>query len=358
MISSPSVIKRLINLSVSISLLLSVLSITPMFLTLKHFPFGIYLYLFSVLLINMLCMWAINILLVYWFEKYNVLNNSNTLRYLVSFVVCVTFSVLFMLGLRYINPIDFTQFHESTHFHEKGTYAPFFGAIFTNTFILFIQEFVLLREKKSKIELENTQLKIEKAEAYNQQLKQHIHPHFLFNSLSILKSLIQEAPDVAEEYVVRLSDFLRVSISSISSTSSNVVKLQDELKICEDYLAMQKIRFGVGLQINFRIPDNVAASGYVPGFSLQLLLENAIKHNALTSETPLQISVYESSGWISVENNIQEKLSVKETTNSGLKNLSKRYQIISGQDIRIDRDDRIFRVTIKILSSEYYSNRG
>jgi len=207
---------------------------------------------------------------------------------------------------------------------------------------------MLLREKKAIIESENAQLKIKNIEATYNQLKQQIHPHFLFNSLNTLKTLIRKHPQDAEVYLKKLSDFLR---ASITLNNENLVKLSDELKFCLDYLELQKGRFGEALKYSIAIPEEVK-SGYVPVFSVQHLMENAIKHNALTIENPLLIEVNYDNMRIVVTNNLQSKGKTEETTARGLANLAERYKILSGDEIILQPDDNHFSVSLKILDHE------
>jgi LytS/YehU family sensor histidine kinase len=207
---------------------------------------------------------------------------------------------------------------------------------------------MLLREKKAMIESENAQLIIKNIEATYNQLKQQIHPHFLFNSLNTLKTLIKKQPNDAEIYLKKLSDFLR---ASITLNNENLAKLSDELKFCLDYLELQKGRFGEALKYSIEIPEEVKW-GFVPVFSVQHLLENAIKHNALTIENPLLIEVKYDNERIIVSNNIQVKDLTEETTGRGLANLAERYRILSGDEIIFQSDDRHFSVSLKILKHE------
>ena len=218
----------------------------------------------------------------------------------------------------------------------------------SNTIILIIQDLMLLREKKAIIESENAQLKIKNIEATYNQLKQQIHPHFLFNSLTTLKTLIRKQPQEAEVYLKQLSDFLR---ASITLNNENLANISDELKFCLDYLELQKGRFGEALKYSVDIPDDVK-SGYVPVFSVQHLLENAIKHNALTIEKPLLIEVKYDNDRIIVTNNLQVKDLSEETTGRGLANLAERYKILSGDEIVFLSDDKHFSVSLKILNHE------
>jgi LytS/YehU family sensor histidine kinase len=229
---------------------------------------------------------------------------------------------------------------------SHSPYATVVMAISLNTVILILLDLLLLREKKAKIEIENARLKQKNSEALYQQLKQQIHPHFLFNSLNTLKALINKSPDVAEDYLITLSDFLR---RSVSAGNENIVKIEDELKMCLDYLKMQKIRYGEALQFYTDVPEEIAQTGFVPVFSLQMLSENAIKHNALTAETPLQIKMIYNEGSITVVNNIQPKLTTETTTGLGLINLAERYKILSGDEIRIHTTAEQFSVRIKVL---------
>jgi len=189
-------------------------------------------------------------------------------------------------------------------------------------------------------------LKIANAEAANQLLRQQIHPHFLFNALNILKSLYKLDTHAAEEYLVCLSNFLR---ASISNNNIKVTRLRDELILCQNYLGMQKIRFGDALICTFSIPDDTLEQGYVPSFSIQPLLENAIKHNELTDESPLYIDIVQDGDRIVVLNKMKHKITTETSTGSGLANLSERYRIHSGDELIIKDDGTTFSVSIKIM---------
>jgi sensor histidine kinase YesM len=225
----------------------------------------------------------------------------------------------------------------------------FFGILFfVNIFVHLMLYFVISLDAKTALELENAQLRMKNMESTYLQLKQQISPHFLFNALNTLKSLIRKQPEDAEIYLKRLSDFLR---TSVTSNDDKLIKLSSELKFCADYLELQKVRFGDALQFSFNIPEEVQ-SDFVPGFSIQQLLENAIKHNMFTIERPLFIELKYVDGYLIVSNNKQKRTIVRETSGTGLMNLAERYKIISGDEIIIREDDEHFSVSIKILSHE------
>jgi two-component system, LytTR family, sensor kinase len=215
-----------------------------------------------------------------------------------------------------------------------------------NTLILAFQHYIVIQEAKVKADLENSQLKTANADAANQLLRQQIQPHFLFNALNILKSLYRVNTKSGEEYLIRLSDFLR---AVVSSNNIKIIPLKDELKLCEDYLEMQKIRFSNGLTYSVAISEDALLRGYVPSFSIQPLLENAIKHNELTEESPLHIEIRQEGDRIRTTNNLQLKTTTEISTGSGLMNLAERYKHFSNDELIIEENNHSFSVSIKIL---------
>jgi two-component system, LytTR family, sensor kinase len=310
--------------------------------------------------VGILFIWALNISLIYLTERINRHKLPVYTRYIISYVICFTLIIFTIVFVKPTMPhnreaVHFLMHNPETMFSISRIFAPLLLGFVLNTIILIIQDLVLLREKKAMIELENAELKFKNVEATNQQLKQQIHPHFLFNSLNTLKTLIKKHPDKAEDYLIKLSDFLR---ASISSDTSNTTKLNDEIKLCIDYLEMQKMRFGEALQYTITIPEEILNTCFVPVFSLMPLLENAIKHNILTNELPLHIKIEYENGRIITTNNRQPKLSSETTTGFGLENLSERYKILSGDKIIINDTDNIFSVSIKIFFNENSNYRG
>ncbi len=305
----------------------------------------------------MFIFWSLNIFLTYTLDKHSI-NISARFKYIISSVLCILTFILIRVLLTFPGSAFYHQL-----LTQKMSYINLFQAqsiesirftmivlfsLSSNTLILIIQDLMLLREKKAMIESENAQLKIKNIEATYNQLKQQIHPHFLFNSLTTLKTLIRKQPNDAEIYLKKLSDFLR---ASITLNNENLAKLSDELKFCLDYLELQKGRFGEALKYSIEIPEE-AKSGLVPVFSVQHLLENAIKHNALTIENPLLVEVRYENDRIIVSNNKQVKDLTEETTGRGLATLAERYKILSGDEIIFLSDDNHFSVSLKILKHE------
>ncbi|WP_134089206.1 sensor histidine kinase [Olivibacter sp. XZL3] len=227
-------------------------------------------------------------------------------------------------------------------------------ACMLNLVVLLWLYFAMAQHAKVQHELESSRLAKARTDAANQLLRQQIHPHFLFNALSTLKALIRKDSATAEVYLLRLSDFLRVSVTAHQQGLST---LKHEVKLCEDYLEMQKIRFKGALSYQIDLSSELLERGVLPLFSLQPLAENAIKHNGFTKEMPLLIHIFQEDDFIVVKNNRIERNYVVESTGSGLSNLAERYRMISEDEIKIEQYPDAFFVKIKILANEYLVDR-
>lgn len=180
-------------------------------------------------------------------------------------------------------------------------------------------------------------------------LKNQLDPHFLFNSLNVLTSLIEEDPQQAQKFTTSLSKVYRYVLEQ---KNKDLVTLGEELDFARTYVRLLKMRFEDS--IVFEIPEKVGLeeSNIVP-LSLQLLLENVVKHNVVTANRPLHIRVYEHGGMLVVENNLQEKQVVKKGSGVGLQNIRQRYKIFTDREVVIEKSVSSFRVALPILSEQY-----
>jgi two-component system, LytTR family, sensor kinase len=220
----------------------------------------------------------------------------------------------------------------------------FTNILAVNAFIFILTDLIITKENKNKFALENAHLKLVNLEAEYKLLKDQINPHFLFNALSTAKALIKKQPELAEEYIVRLSEFLRASINNNKKT----ISLKEELDLCKEYIALNKIRFGEALlfQNNLVIdPDHYS----VPYFSILSLIENAIKHNTFTIENPLQISASNTDDYLEVKNNKQLKFVLENSPKTGLKNLNDRYKLLNAPEIIIQETELEYSVKIALI---------
>ncbi|MFD2098204.1 2TM domain-containing protein [Flagellimonas iocasae] len=179
-------------------------------------------------------------------------------------------------------------------------------------------------------------------------LKNQLDPHFLFNSLNVLTSLIEEDPDQAQRFTTSLSKVYRYVLEQ---KNKDLVTVDEELNFARTYVRLLKMRFEDS--IVFDIPDNssIPDAKIVP-LSLQLLLENAVKHNVVTASKPLHIKVFEQDGMLVVSNNLQEKQVVKKSSGVGLQNIKQRYNILTDREVVIEKSALDFSVAIPILTKQ------
>lgn len=264
-------------------------------------------------------------------------------RYTSSFSIAIVLQLLLWPFFAYLAHIDWNPY-------SLELFMTFLmEAIFVSILVLLLQDFAILRLAKTQTELENSRLQLRTAEAENLLLKQQIHPHFLFNSLNTLKALYKKDIDLGERYLIQLAGFLR---AAVSLNESMVTTLQEELDFCQNYLEMQKMRFGEALEWDINIDNPEILKNNIPTFSLQPLAENAIKHNHFTKQKPLKIKIEQKGDYISVFNtmNLREHLEI--SLKSGLANLAERCLIWSGNEIIINNDGVTFSVSFKINTDE------
>ena len=155
-------------------------------------------------------------------------------------------------------------------------------------------------------------------------LKKQIDSHFLFNSLNVLSGLIEKDPKLAQDFIDEFSSLYRYVLESIDK---RVVTVRDEIEFARSYLYLQKVRYGEGLRFSIDLNSGIL-DAYIPPLSLQVVLENACKHNIVTKEQPLIITISDETGALVVQNNIQQKQTRVRRTKTGQSNLVKRYRLI------------------------------
>lgn len=195
-------------------------------------------------------------------------------------------------------------------------------------------------------------MKKEKMEYQYETLKSQINPHFLFNSFNTLITIIEDSQEKAVDYVETLSDYFR---SMLNYRDKDVIRLDEELEIVSAYFYLQQKRFGEHLKLTINVTSNDKEEFYVPPLSIQLLVENAIKHNAVSHETPLQIdiSINNSNQFLVVSNNLNPKKTHDPSTGIGLNNIFSRYKILTEQDVTVIRTDKQFIVELPLIKSQH-----
>lgn len=203
-----------------------------------------------------------------------------------------------------------------------------------------------IRLKKSIVQEERSKQAIVQAQL--DALRNQAQPHFFFNTLNTLRDIIDQNPkEDAKLFVDKLSDVYRFLLEA---GNSNLLPLRDELKFAKAYIHIQLERFGNNLKLNWNIPEASLDTMIVP-MSLQLLLENAIKHNVISKAKPLLINVAVQGNELIVDNKIELKSTKLPSTKVGLANIEKRYTLISGKSIKIENDDIRFVVSLPLFKN-------
>ena len=195
--------------------------------------------------------------------------------------------------------------------------------------------------------MEAEELKRISAQAELQLVKSQINPHFLFNNLNVLSALVTKNTDEANRFI---EEFSKVFRYILSNHDRELVEIKTELEYIKPYIFLLQKRFNDGLNININIPENMAPVYIIPA-SLQMLIENAIKHNIVSKHKPLHIDVeLRGQDTISVSNNLQLRESVYDSTKIGLENIKKRYWLVSGRQVEIMQDENAFTVSLPLIT--------
>lgn len=294
---------------------------------------------FIMLTVLTMSMWGVNIYVVNIWIKSG--GKNNTEWYALSYIF-----TLLLFALSWVVLHLFPEMED--HRNKPSIIFPIINILTLNTIILIILNAISARTKKEQVDKELAELKIKNLEAEQQALVRQMQPHFLFNALSTLSSIISTDPELAKKYVIRLSDFLRYTISAHEHV---LIPLADELKFTQDYIELQKLRFEDSFYCFLNVPNEQINQYQIPVYALQSLVENAFKHNFFSDERPLKVSIELKEDLLIVSNNKMPKPTSldREREGVGLQNLNKRYQLIVGKDIDIKDTQTEYTVTLKLI---------
>jgi hypothetical protein len=228
---------------------------------------------------------------------------------------------------------------------EVFAQARFPAIISLSISIVFTAVSFLTNWRKEAIRAER--LEKEKIATQYESLKNQVNPHFLFNSLNALSELVYADQELAVKYIRQLSQVYRYVLDS---RDNEVASLRDELEFLDAFIFLQKIRFGDSLQVAINVKRSEVR--YILPLALQILLENAIKHNIVSREDPLQIDIFEEDGYLVINNKLNRKKSAEPGTGIGLENISLRYRYLSQQPVEVQDDGDQFTVKIPILTEQ------
>lgn len=260
-----------------------------------------------------------------------------------------TIQVLLGLGVTAIVFILVSAFsHLATHIpfsvfiKEYAGHAVVFSIFVTSTYIGI---FFFQRMKAALLETER--LKQESLLAQNQVLRQQIDPHFLFNNINALSSLIAEDQKLAIEFVHRLSNVYRYVLQS---KDQELVDLKSELEFIRDYAFAFSLRFGDNFNLTINVPEAFQGTR-IPPLTLQILVENCVKHNIISKDKPLRISIsVENGSYIVVRNNLQKKTAAPSPTHVGLNNIVARYKFATPDRLEFEESKSEFVARLPLLN--------
>ncbi|MBE0678245.1 MAG: histidine kinase [Bacteroidales bacterium] len=212
--------------------------------------------------------------------------------------------------------------------------------VYAFSLITAIQFFRMWKEglmKQEALQRRTLELKLEA-------LRNQVNPHFLFNSLNMLASLVPRDQDMAVKMIMNLSDSYRYLLDQ---RDQKLVEWPVERTFVENWLSLQQMRFADNLRVHITPGDWPVF--YVVPLAVQMLVENAVKHNTITSEEPLEISIYAEEGYLVVRNNLQVRSTVERTSNAGLENIKQQYEILTGMKVEVKSDDGFFTVRLPCI---------
>ena len=255
--------------------------------------------------------------------------------------------VLYFLGQYLLDPIVhglFTPYVIQDARHEIGISI---ASLLITFLVVGIYETIGFYTKLEKSSLEKQELKRMNMQSQLEGLKNQVNPHFLFNSLNTLTYLIPENPEKSVYFVQKLSKVYRYILEI---RDKKLIDLEEELNFLNAYTFLLKERFGDNLQIRIDIPDSFLSERILP-LSLQILFENAIKHNIISAEKPLLIEVtIDSGGNLVVKNNLQRKNQVMNSTKLGLQNIKNRYRFFSDKKVEVITTQEAFVVMLPLIT--------
>ena len=282
-------------------------------------------------------------------KKWNWLEHTNN-RVYAGIIASVLYTIPSVLIINYWTFIIIQHKEESTFFDNQMIWVHFFYVILSLCVSLFMhaRSFMINWKNTAKKEVTEQKIIAGTASAKFETLKNQIDPHFLFNSLNVLSSLIEENPETAQRFTTSLSKIYRYVLEQ---KDKELISVEEELQFAKTYMNLLKMRFENSITFELPTDFNNPEAKVVP-LSLQLLLENTIKHNVVSEQRPLHIRIYVENNYLVVENNLQKKEVLQDRRGVGLQNIVNRYGLISERKVLIEETKEFFRVMIPILTKQ------
>ena len=282
-------------------------------------------------------------------SKYSWIDDTRT-RMILGVVATLFVNVILVFVCNYINFIVLQKNDPAQFFSGSMGFINWLiiNVALLISAIMHAKGFVEEWKKATRREVVEQKLIAKSANAQFESLKNQLDPHFLFNSLNVLSSLIDENPTQAQRFTASMSKIYRYVLEQ---KDKELVTVEEEIEFAKTYCDLLKTRFEDSVSFDFKVNESDLKFFVVP-LALQLLLENCIKHNFATSSKPLNIKIYSENGYLFIENNLQHREQVKESAGIGLSNIVQRYSILTKQNVFIEKSSDFFRVKIPILTQK------
>lgn len=269
-------------------------------------------------------------------------------RVVAGIIATLIYTVFIVLLIHYVQYVLILGNSFDNFFSENLFWVHLFAVIIALAIATFFHaRGFMINWKASLTQKSNKQEIVAKTEtAKFESLKNQIDPHFLFNSLNVLTSLISENPKQAERFTTKLSKVYRYVLEQ---RNKELIPLSEELQFARTYMELLQMRFEDAIQ--FDIPSEISNEELkIVPLSLQLLLENAVKHNVVSSSKPLKIRIFEDNGVLIIENNVNHKEAIGKSTKIGLRNITDRYNLLTKRNVEITNDGLVFRISLPLLT--------
>lgn len=279
-----------------------------------------------------------------------ILHKNTSKRLLILCCVLLVYGMLasFVFGFLYAwMDILFFDRYEAWYSFLEISYDMNFGIFLFYLMLLTFNGIVFYYKRWKEYQLQTERLMRENIQAKYDALRNQIDPHFFFNSLSVLTNLVYKSADLSAEYITQLAKTYRYILDK---KFENLVAVQTELDFLDSYLYLIRIRHQHSIQVRVDIDPRIAIRGLVPPASLQMLIENAIKHNRFSANDPLLIELKSEENFLIITNNVNKKINPEISSGIGLENIQKRYGLISGQAIEIVETGEQFIVKIPVIT--------
>ena len=307
--------------------------------------------LFKVLSIHLLYALVLTSMNAYFFNYLNEKiswKNKGKLRLIIGAAGNILVTMVGLVILRFVTIVVIYGYGVDRFLNDAGAANYYLFGFVITLIISLIFHTIFFYKALTEKKVSEQQIVAKTETAKFESLKSQIDPHFLFNSLNVLTSLIGENPSQAERFTTKLSKVYRYVLEQ---KNKDLIHLDEELEFARSYMELLKMRFENA--VTFDIPETASNPEYkIIPLSLQLLLENAIKHNVVSEESPLHIVIEEEHGFLKVVNTFNPKEAVGKGTKVGLKNIRDRYKLITLKQVRIAQELNKFKVHLPLLTQK------